>query len=100
MQFNRDEYAFLSRRGSVPVARRSPRRPVPESEPPARRNGDRGHPRARAAGRLIQAAVGGPVTRVRAATGRCAEAADDYRHGVRAIWTAFGSGGQDEFRGR
>jgi hypothetical protein len=100
MQFDRDEYAFLSRRGSVPAARRSPRRPVPESEPVLRRDGDRGHARAQAVGRRLESVVSRPASRVRAATSRRVGAADDYRDGVRAMWTAFGSGGQDEFRGR
>ncbi|MEA2212633.1 MAG: hypothetical protein QOF83_2581 [Solirubrobacteraceae bacterium] len=98
MQFNRDEYAFLSRRGSVPAAGRSPRRPVPESEPDRDPDARRGRPRATP--RPVRAAAGRPVSRVRAATTRRIGAAGDYRHGVRATWTAFGSGGQDEFGGR
>lgn len=100
MQFDRDEYALLSRRGSVPVARRSPQRPVPESEPGPETHRDSRPGRPSPTRRLIRAAVGRRMTGVRAATGRRIGAADDYRHGVRAMWTAFGSGGQDEFRGR
>jgi hypothetical protein len=100
MQFNRDEYAFLSRRGSVPPARRSRRRPDPEGEPGRveSRPSARGQSGTGAAAvRLALARRLEPARRVgRAARG----AADDYRAGVRATWTAFGPGGRDEFGGR
>jgi hypothetical protein len=93
MQFNRDEYAFLSRRGSVPVATRSRRRPVPESEPyprpvgasPAESGRDRLSAAASRAGHAARNGVG---------------SAQAFRAGVRATWTAFGAGGRDEFGGR
>jgi hypothetical protein len=88
MQFNRDEYTFLSRRGSVPPARRSRPRRVSEREPvtsPARVP-------ERRPGRL---SVG--ATRARAAVVRGVARAQAFRTGVGATWTAFGAGGEDEF---
>jgi hypothetical protein len=92
MQFNRDEYTFLSRRGSVPPARRYQPRRVPECEPvtPARAPGKR-------SGRA-RMSVG--ASRARAAVVRGVDRAQAFRTGVRATWTAFGAGGQDEFGGR
>jgi hypothetical protein len=93
MQFNRDEYAFLSRRGSVPVAIRPRRNPVPESEPYPRSVGasraDFGRDRWSAVARW---AGGAALNRVGSARA--------FRAGVAATWTALGAGGQDGFRGR
>jgi hypothetical protein len=94
MQFNRDEYTFLSRRGSVPPARRSQPRRVPECvpvTPPARAPGKR-------SGRARRMSVG--ASRARAAVVRGVDRAQAFRTGVGATWTAFGAGGQDEFGGR
>ncbi len=90
MQFNRDEYTFLSRRGSVPPARRSRPRRVSEREPvtsPARVPGRR-------SGRA-RVSVG--ASRARAGVVRGVARAQAFRTGVGATWTAFGAGGEDEF---
>lgn len=79
MQFKPDEYLLLSRRGSVPVPVRTPRRPRPERpvrSPPQP---------ARTPRRIV-------VTRGLA--GRRA-VLRDLRGGLRATWTAFGPGDQD-----
>lgn len=84
MQFNRDEYLLLSRRGSVPPALRSGPRPRPEWQPetqPSR-------------GRSLEARSRGAV---RTKASRPVEGVLALRSGLRATWTAFGSGGQDQF---
>lgn len=90
MQFNRDEYALLSRRGSVPVAVRSGSRPVSEADWGPRR----ARP-ARVRTMVIAAAQG-----LRETGRRRVGSAHALSRGVRATWTAFGRGGGDQFRGR
>lgn len=93
MQFNRHEYALLSRRGSVPAALRAERRPVPESEPWQRPASDA----PRASGR---AGLARGASRVRAGARSGLGTARAFQSSVRATWTAFGAGGQDGFRER
>ena len=77
MQFRSDEYLLLSRRGSVPSPiRAGPRRSDPRPAGP-------GQPRSPRRSVL------------RRAVSRRLEAARAVRRGLRATWTAFGSGGED-----
>ncbi len=94
MQFNRDEYVFLSRRGSVPPARRSRRRPVSEAETSG------SHTSQAQAQAQTRARLAVTLGSLGTATKRRARAAGVYRAGVRATWTAFGRGGQDQSGGR
>lgn len=93
MQFNHQEYAFLSRRGSVPPALRAQRRPVPESEPWRRPASASGAPTARSR-------RGWGMRRVGAAARRGAGSARALYAGVSATWTALGTRGRDGFGGR
>lgn len=78
MQFDRDEFAFLSRRGSVPRTSRA----RPSAVDPGRCSVQPG-PRERRQSPLVKS-VRRRVARVRS-----------LRAGVRATWTVFGDGQQD-----
>jgi hypothetical protein len=91
MQFDRDQYLLLSRTGNVPSALRFGSRPRAEGEGPGpgpAPEASRGSPGARWVAPIQSLALRGH------------RAALDLSAGVRAAWTAFGPGREDEFRGR